>query len=128
MRTTSRIAREKRKGNKRYGRAAVTNGTFLFLGVDHRSRAARRFRDLYRSYLKQTNGRHDELCKQAAALVLKRELLDADLVVGKHVDISDLVKLSGAINRTLARLNLSAKDPDIDRRRREREDREALLA
>ena len=108
-------------------RSAVTNGRSVLQGIDGRSRTARRFRDLYRAYLSETNGAHEELCKQAASLVLQRELLDAAMVRGETVDTLQLVRLSGAINRTLTRLRSSAADADDHHARREREDREAGL-
>ena len=108
-------------------RSAISNGSTLFTGVDGRSRGARRFRDLYHDYLNQTGGRHDELCRQAATLVLQRERLDVALVKGEPVDPSHLVRLAGAINRTLARLNLLSGEPEPERSRRQREDQEAGL-
>ena len=121
--------RSKPVPNKSKGRSAVTNGTRLFRGLDHRSRPVRRYRDLNRIYLNQTKGAYPELCRQLAALVLKRELMDADLVAGKPVEVNDLVKISGAINRTLAKLKRVTVAPtdEAERRQREREDREALL-
>ena len=113
---------------KAKGKSAITNGRTMLLGVDGRSRSARRFRDLVNSYLTQTGGRHEELCKQAASLVLQRELMDTALVRGEHVDALQSVRLAGAINRTLAQLKRVSADPDADRKRRQREDREAGLS
>ncbi len=96
-------------------------------GVDGRSREARRYRDLFKHYMALADGRHEELCKQAASLVMQRELLDAAMVRGEPVDVLALTRLSGAINRTLAKLNLLNGEPEAERRRREREDREAGL-
>src|SRR3954447_8944677 len=112
---------------KAKGRSAITNGKTMLLGVDGRSRPARRFRDLVQGYMAQTGDRHEELCKQAASLVLQRELLDAASVAGERVDTLQLVRLCGAINRTLAKLQHVSADPDAERRRRVREDREAGL-
>lgn len=122
MATTKRLTPSKRKG-----RAAITNGRFLLQGVDHRSRAARRFRDLYHQYLTETGGRYDELCRQAASLVTQREIIDAAIVRGDKVDALHLVRLAGAINRTLAQLKRATVEPETERKRRQREDREAGL-
>ena len=122
MRTTTRVLPSKRKG-----RAAITNGRMLLVGVDHRSRPARRFRDLFHDYMKRTNGRDEELCRQLASLVVQRELLDAAAIRGDSSDALHLVRLAGAINRTYAKLKFTEKDHDADRQRREREDREAGL-
>src|SRR3954465_4852958 len=122
MRDRKRLLPRKAKG-----RSAITNGKTFLLGVDGRSRSARRFRDLGRGYMAEPDGRHEELCKQAASLVLQRELLDAASVAGERVDTLQLVRLCGAINRTLAKLQQVTADPDAERRRRAREDREAGL-
>lgn len=110
-------------------RSKITNGTRLLAGIDGRSLTARRFRDLYTHYMQQTGGQHEELCKQLASLVLRRELLDAAQVRGEDIDTLHLVRLSNSISRTLKRLDIikAKKTPDDERRRREREDREALL-
>jgi hypothetical protein len=114
--------------SKLKARAAITNGSSLFMrGVDGRSREARRYRDLFRHYVAQADGQHEELCKQAASLVVRRELLDAAMVSGAPVDVLAVTRLAGAINRTLAKLNLLGGEPGSERRRREREDREAGL-
>jgi len=109
-------------------RSAISNGSSLFIGdVDGRSREARRYRDLFKHYVALTHGQHEDLCKQAAALVMQRELLDAAMVRGEPVDVLALTRLSGAINRTFAKLNLLSGEPETERKRREREDREAGL-
>jgi len=108
-------------------RSAVTNGKRLLAGIDQRSSTARRYRDLVNGYLAETGRKEPDLCKQAASLVLQRELLDAAMVRGEPVDTLLLVRLSGAINRTLERLQRASVDPDSARKRREREDREAGL-
>lgn len=106
--------------------AATTNGSVLMAGIDGRSAAARRFKDLYKHYLILTHGRHEELCRQLASLIVRRECLDAKQVRGEDVDDFTLVRLANAINRTLAKLNLTADDAG-ERKRRQREDREAGL-
>ena len=115
--------------SKRAGRAAVTNGTHLLRGVDHRSKAARRYRDLVDLYSRKFGTKEPELVKQLASLVTQREILDAQVVRGEKVDTLHLVRLAGAINRTLFQLKRTAADPDKvrEQRRRNREDREAGL-
>src|SRR5262245_14053893 len=109
---TSKTSGRKPRARKRltpsapYFRSAITNG-LLLAGVDGRSAASRRYRDLFQHYQEHTSGKHVELCKQAAALVMQRELLDAALVRGEDVNVDLLVRLSGAIARTLERLGLA---------------------
>lgn len=98
--------------------------------INGRTRAGRRFKSLLKEYLTMTGGKDEALCRQAAALVVQRELMDAAIVRGEDVNILHLARLAGAINRTIAKLKAVAPDADTERvrRQREREDREALLA
>lgn len=112
---------------KKQARSAITNGKRILVGIDGRSAMYRRFRDLYHQFLRKTDGRHAELCQQAAALVVQRELLDAAVVRGEPVDTLHLVRLSGVINRTLAQIESASTDAERERKRRRREDREAGL-
>jgi hypothetical protein len=120
------LDRNKIATSKLKARSAISNGSTLLSGIDGRSRDARRYRDLYRSYLEQAGTKHADLCRQLATLILQRERIDAALVRGEDVDAFHLVRLSGAINRTLSKLNLGTENEAV-RRRREREDREAGL-
>jgi hypothetical protein len=80
--------------------------------VDGRSCAARRWRDLFRDYSQQTGGRHDQLCRSLASLVVRREQVDVALVSGGPVDTDELLRLCGAINRTMAKLGLVVDDDE----------------
>jgi hypothetical protein len=122
MRKEPRIRLSKAKA-----RSAITNGRALLAGVDGRSRAARRYRDLVAHYTRQTGGRSEELVRQLASLILQRELLDAQAVRGEPVDALHLVRLCNSISRTLSRLKIASKDTEAERTRRKREDEEAGL-
>ncbi len=106
-------------------RSRVTNGIRLFISADGRTRAARRYSDLLRGYLAMTGGQREELCRQAASLVLRRELLDSKMVSGKRVNVELQIQLAGAINRTLRQLK--ERDPKQVSADRQREMREAGL-
>lgn len=94
-------------------RSRVTNGKRLHAGgVDGRSRQARRWRDHFRSYLAQTGGRHPDLCRALASLLVQRELLDARLASGESVDPLELVRVVGAIGRVMAQAGIVADDDD----------------
>lgn len=109
-------------------RSSITNGKRLFSSdIDGRSRTARRWRDIYYEYLEQTCGVGETLCRSLASLIVQREMLDAAMVRGEYVDPLLLVRVTGAIARTLARLGLVADEPSMARQQREREDREAGL-
>jgi hypothetical protein len=112
---------------KAEARSSITNGKLFGTEVDGRSRAARRWRDVFQDYFRQTDGRHEVLCRSLASLVVERERLDAAIVRGEAADPLHLVRVCGAIARTLERLNVACDEPEALRKRRAREDREAGL-
>jgi hypothetical protein len=65
----------------------VTNGSALLVGIDGRSSTARRFRDLVAAFEAEIGGNLTEvergLVKQAAALTIRAERPQADIVNGK---------------------------------------------
>jgi hypothetical protein len=86
-------------------RSAVTNGSKLLVGIDGRSPTARRFRDLMQAYEAEIGGDLTEvergLVKQAAALTLRAEQMQADIVNGKAVDSDALIRISSTAKRIL---------------------------
>jgi hypothetical protein len=94
-------------------RSRVSNRPGRLAGVDGRSARARRFRDLT-SGLKRDIGRalstaEQSLVDQAAALMLQREAMTAVGARGERVDSRELVRIAGAVARTLAALGLSQR-------------------
>jgi hypothetical protein len=91
---------------KPHARSAVTNGKLL-PGVDQRSSAARRFRDVTEALTDalQKDGAltlaETALVKQAAALVVRTEALQLAIVGGGDVDDEALVRLTNTLSRTL---------------------------
>jgi hypothetical protein len=90
------------------GRSALTNGTRLHDGgVDHRSPAARRFKDLTQSFAAPLGGFDslDEtrraLVRSAASLTMHAERLQAALARGDNVDADELVRVSSEARRAL---------------------------
>jgi hypothetical protein len=120
QRLESRRAEQRTPRDRRLSRA-------LPAGVDRRTRPAKRYAALYEKYRALAGDGHDELARQAAGLVLRREQLEARMIAGEEVDALLLARLAGAINRTLAKMKLANVDPDSTRQQREREDREAGL-
>jgi hypothetical protein len=98
-------------------RSAVTNGSRLLEGIDGRSPAARRYRDLIHLYESEVGGELTEiergLIKQAAALSLRSEQLQGAVVRGEDVDNDTLIRLSGEARRILASLRKrhNGRDP-----------------
>jgi len=89
-------------------RSAVTNGAKLLVGIDMRSPTARRYRDLVRANEaeigKELSEAEKGLVKQAAALTLQAEQMQADIVNGKPVDSDVLIRISGTAKRLIAEI------------------------
>jgi hypothetical protein len=89
-------------------RAALTNGSLLPAGVDGRSATARRFRDLLAQLSREVgNGealsvREQALIRQAAAIMVRIEALQASIVSGDPVDDDAIVRLSNVAHRLLS--------------------------
>jgi hypothetical protein len=98
----------------RNNRSRLGNGSILPAGVDGRSGAARRWKELYRDSMERTDGRHEVLCRQLASLVVARERLDAAMASGETVDVLDLVRLAGQIHRTMRAMGLVTTDADVE--------------
>lgn len=98
-------------------RAAVTNDPLALRGVDGRSVAARRYRDVAIALADDLGGqdRLSEptkiLVRQAAALTVQVEGLQARIVAGHDVDLEQLTRLSNVLGRTLQRLGLKKPAP-----------------
>ena len=74
-------------------RSRIANGA---LGIDLRTRTGRRWRDCYLELMAQTGGRHVQMVRSLASLIVQREKLDADLARGEPVDSDELLRLCGA--------------------------------
>lgn len=96
----------------RNNRSAITNGTRV--GIDLRTAAGRRWRDLLADAMRQTGGRNESLCRQLATLTVRREQLDAEVAAGEPVDPQDLIRVCGAISRLMRLLGLVEEAPIED--------------
>jgi hypothetical protein len=92
-------------------RSAVSNRRRLFEGMDGRRSSARRFRDLIADYAREVFGRENNLTiaevgllRQAAALTIQAELLQAAVVRGQAVNADELIRTSSEVRRVLAAL------------------------
>ena len=97
-------------------RAKVTNGTRLLAGVDGRSATARRFRDLIAELTPGGGGEglaaaERSAIRQAAAMMLRAEQLQAEIVRGEAVDADTLIRLSSEARRILATVRKRARPP-----------------
>jgi hypothetical protein len=108
---TSAVAR--RPANTRN---IVSNGTRLHRrGIDLRTRAAKRYRDLFENFAEGLGGESSlteaerALARTAAALAVKSEALQAQTAQGGDVDAEALVRVANALARVIGRLG--AKRP-----------------
>ena len=96
-------------------RSATTNDPLWLRGVDGRSFAARRYRDVAIALADDLGGQDTLsepskiLVRQAAALTVQTETLQAKIVAGENVDLEQLTRLSNVLGRTLQRLGLKRK-------------------
>jgi hypothetical protein len=100
---------------KKQARARITNGRQLFLDrLDGRGRLARRYRDLYRGFLSQTDGGNEVMVRTLTSMCLQREQLDSAVARGEPVDAMNLIRVCGAISRLMTKLGLVTEAPIED--------------
>jgi hypothetical protein len=93
-------------------RSKITNHQDLLPGLDGRSSAARRFRDLVSAYIVDMGGLDQcsevklGLLRQLAAVTVQAELLAAQMVNGVPVDIPTLCQLASTTVRLSTRLGI----------------------
>ena len=93
-------------------RSRLTNDPLLLRGVDGRSEAARRYRDVAIALADDLGGQDKLgepgkiLVRQAAALTVQVEALQSKIVAGEDIDLEQLTRLSNVLGRTLQRLGL----------------------
>lgn len=99
-------------------RSKVTNGSRLHQKgtTDGRSRESRRFADLCASFAAELGGAAQSeaartLIRNAAALALRSEQLQADTIMGRAVDPEEMVRLAHASARLLSVLRRTAPPP-----------------
>jgi hypothetical protein len=110
----SRQERTRITGMPVNNRTRLGNGSALPRGIDGRSSAARRWKEIYREAMERSEGRFEQLCRSLATLVCRREQLDQMAQRGEDVDVLLLCRLSGEIRRLLARMGLDAEHEVVD--------------
>ena len=91
-------------------RSKMTNGSQLLPGINGRSAPARRYRDLCTAFANDLGGESvlreadKALVRQAAALTVRSEEMQAALVRGDDIDDEQLTRLMNVASRTLAAL------------------------
>jgi hypothetical protein len=128
-------------------RSRVSNHADLLPGLDGRSSAARRFRDLVSAFVTDMGGLDQcseiklGLLRRLAATTVQAEFLEARMVNGKPVDVATLCQLASTVVRLSSRLGLERVPRDVsgpslgdmlradlDKNRRRRERRNRLKA
>jgi hypothetical protein len=91
-------------------RSRVTNGKELLANIDGRSTEARRYRDLCLSFADDCGGAEAlteiqrSLVRQAAALTVQSEKLQAAMIRGEAIDDEQMTRVANSLSRTLSRL------------------------
>ena len=89
------------------GRAKVSNGKKLLAGVDGRGRMARRFKDVLLDLIAEFGGAGAlttaelGLARQAAALTVRAEALQAAVVKGEPVSDDELIRTASEARRIM---------------------------
>ena len=99
-------------GTRATTRSGISNRSRLLPGVDSRSAAARRFRDICAVYETEAGGNVTEverdLIRQAAGLTLCAEQLQGAIVRGEAVNNDELVRISSTAKRLLEAIRAKA--------------------
>ena len=100
-------------------RSAVTNHKDLLPGLDGRSASARRFRDLVNAFVADMGGLDCcseiklGLVRRLAATTVQAEMLEARMVNGEAIDVSQLCTLASTTVRISQRLGLERRTRDV---------------
>ena len=101
-------------------RTRVTNGKALFLdGVDGRTLAARRYRDLFHSFVSDLGGMditseaQRQLARRCATMSCQAEVMEAEFVAGDDTDWDQYLHLVGTLSRALSHLGIERKALDV---------------
>ena len=102
---STRIARREIAPGRNRALDKVSNGTCLLPDVDMRSASGRRFRHLVGAYSDELGNNLSEaelsLIRQAVALQLEAERMQAAIVRGEAVDADQLIRVSSTSKRLL---------------------------
>jgi hypothetical protein len=100
-------------GSSAAQRSRITNGSALLPGVDGRSAAARRFRDIAAAIVADQAG--PEACSEARLQLIRRfaaaavlaEAMEARLANGEQIDIAEHSLLSSTLVRLAQRIGIN---------------------
>jgi hypothetical protein len=96
------------------GRSAVTNGKRTLIGVNASSKYGRRYRDLIAAYSAEIGlplgASEMAMVKQAAALAVRSEMMQAQIVNGEHIEPDDLIRICSEVRRILDAIAAKARE------------------
>jgi hypothetical protein len=96
------------------GRSAVTNGKRVLLGVNTSSKYGRRYRDLIAAYSAEIGlplgASETAMVKQAAALAVRSEMMQAQIVNGEQINPDDLIRICSEVRRILDAIAAKARE------------------
>ena len=101
------------------GRSRITNGKDLLAGIDQRSAAFRRYRDLYEAIvgdqggLDQCSESRKQLVRRFASVSVICEQAEAKLVAGEPINVSEHALLCSTLTRLVSRLGIDRIARDI---------------
>jgi len=120
---TSQANRKRAAPNLRTLRAAVSNGSRLLNGLDHRGAWARRLRDLIAGSIADLGGESEvsegelSLVRRAAMMTLQLELMEQRFAANggeaTAAQLDSYVRASGALRRLLQTLGLKRQARDV---------------
>jgi hypothetical protein len=105
---------------KPHARSRVSNGKQMFLNGEVRSKASRRFRDLFYDIASDLGGQDHlstgqvQLARRCAMISVTCELMEQDAVAGKDFDTDTYGQLTDRLGRAFVRLGLVDAGADID--------------
>jgi hypothetical protein len=118
----ARLRRKTRpeRGDKQYGRSAITNGHDLLPGVtDKRAAVYRRFKDITNALVADQGGIEHcsesrlQLIRRFSAAAVLAEQMEARLANGEEISVSEHSVLSSTLVRLASRIGLSRNAKDV---------------
>jgi hypothetical protein len=102
---------------KPQARSRVSNGSAVLEGVDGRSTAARRYRDVLEELVRDMggdpSGAQSAIARRAAALCVTCEQAEAEMIAGKPLDLGAFTTAANSLRRLLSDLGLERRAKDI---------------
>src|ERR1700692_1863181 len=96
------------------GRSAVTNGKRTLIGVNASSKYGRRYRDLIAAYSSEIGlplgASETAMVRQAAALAVRSEMMQAQIVNGEQINPDDLIRICSEVRRILDAIAAKARE------------------